>query len=55
MPFWQYIKSRRQDSTGIGSLRTPSGNVVTELSDKAEILNNQFKSVFTVEALKCYS
>jgi len=31
-------------------LRTPNRNVATELSDKAKILNIQFKSVFTVEA-----
>ena len=49
--FWRYIKSKRHDSTGIGSLKTPTGDVVTESSDKAEILNNHFKSVFATEAL----
>ena len=39
--FWRYIKSKRHDSTGIGSLKTPTGDV-TEPSDKAEILNNHF-------------
>ena len=47
--FWRYIKSKRQDFTGIGSLKAPNGDVATEPFDKAEILNNHFKSVFTLE------
>jgi len=49
--FWRHIKSRRQDSTGIDSLKTPNGDIATEPFDKAEILNNHFKSVFTSEDL----
>ena len=40
--FWRYIKSKHQDSTGIGSLKTPNGYVATQPFDKAEILNNHF-------------
>ena len=47
--FLRYIKSKRQDFTGIGSLKTSNGDIVTEPFDKAEILNNHFKSVFTLE------
>jgi len=36
-PFWQ---SRRQDSTGIGSLRTSYDHCATKLSEKANILND---------------
>ena len=47
--FWRYIKSKHHDFTGIGSLKTPEGDIATEPFDKAEILNNHFKSVFTLE------
>ena len=33
----------------ISTLKNQSGNIVTDPSEKAEILNNQFKSVFTIE------
>ena len=33
----------------IGSLKAPNGDVATEPFDEAEILNNLFKSVFTLE------
>jgi len=36
--------------SNISSLRTPNRNVAAELSDKAKILNNQFKLAFTAEA-----
>lgn len=45
------IKTSRFYQAGIDSLTIPSGNIATEPSEKAEILNNQFKPVFTVEAL----
>ena len=46
--FWQYIKSRKQESTTISALQTSSG-MATTANDKAETLNNYFKSIFTVE------
>jgi len=49
-PFWHYIKSRRKDQTGISSLQTSNG-VATTPAEKAEVLNNTFKSVFTSEDL----
>ena len=47
--FWKYVKSKRKDSVGISTLKTPDGCVVSNSLDKSEILNNQFKSVFTIE------
>ena len=43
-PFWRYIKSQKQDNVGIPAL---SHKLVTNNTQKAEILNDQFKSVFT--------
>ena len=46
--FWSYIKSCRKDHTGIPTLSV-DGNLITNDSDKANALNNQFASVFTQE------
>ena len=48
-PFWHYIKSKRQDRTGIGTLKSTDGRAVTTPVKKAELLNKQFKSVFTTD------
>ncbi len=41
-------KSRKQDTMGIGTLK--NNGVLTETAEqKAEMLNNQFTSVFTTE------
>ena len=45
-PFWRYIKSRRQENFGIAALKK-DGALVRDAKSKAEILNQQFKSVFT--------
>ena len=45
-PFWKYIKSRKQESFGISALKS-NGNTYTDSLSKSEILNKQFKSVFT--------
>ena len=47
--FWHYVKSKRQDNVGIGALKNQANDMVTDSTEKAEILNKQFKSVFTVE------
>ena len=49
--FWRFIKSQKQDTTGISTLQTPTDQVTTP-KEIAETLNNQFKSVFTVEDLE---
>ena len=46
--FWHYIKSKRQDRTGIGTLKSTDGRAVTTPVKKAGLLNKQFKSVFTL-------
>ena len=48
-PFWQFIKSRRQDVTGTGSLKASDGHCATEPTEKANILNDHFKSVYTID------
>ena len=50
-PFWRYLKSRRQDNVGIGTLKTMHGVAIADSKDKAELLNEYFYSVFTTEDL----
>ena len=47
-PFWQYIKSRRQDNVGVAPLKENS-ILHSDSKSKARILINQFQSVFTPE------
>ena len=46
--FWSYIKALRKENTNVPVLKKNGTNYGTSL-DKAEILNNQFQSVFTIE------
>ena len=46
--FWKYIKSKRTDNVGVSGLKS-NGKLYQDSQSKAEILNNQFKSVFTKE------
>ena len=49
-PLWHYIKAQRQEHTGISTLKDPtSGHTITDPAEKANALNEHFKSVFTVE------
>ena len=45
-PFWKYIKSQRQDVTGVAPLKDTDG-IHTDAPGKAESLLRQFSSVFT--------
>ena len=47
-PLWRYIKSKRQDENGVSPLKE-NGQLHSDSRRKAEILNNQFCSVFTSE------
>ena len=47
-PFWHYIKSRKQDNAGISPLKR-RGVLVSDNVEQADILNEQFQSVFTNE------
>ena len=49
--FWSYIKSKGQESTGIPPLKSKDGFLKSDSFNKAEILNEQFKLVFTEEDL----
>ena len=44
--FWSHISSKRCDNNGVAPLRGPRGSIYTGSKDKANILNNQFCSVF---------
>ena len=46
--FWNYIKNLRKDDNGVADLKH-DGTLVSDSTKKAEILNQQFASVFTVE------
>ena len=45
-PFGRYIKAKRQDNIGVAPLKQ-KGNLYSESKDKAQILVEQFYSVFT--------
>ncbi|CAG2196522.1 unnamed protein product [Mytilus edulis] len=47
-PFWKYIKSRKNDNIGVAPLKN-KGKLISDSKGKAEILIQQFKSVFTID------
>ena len=47
--FWSYLKHKRGDTCGIGTLREGC-QLVTDAAEKAEVLNRQFQSVFSTPA-----
>lgn len=47
-PFWKYIKSKKQDASGVAPLKS-GGILHSEANAKANILNNQFQSVFSID------
>ncbi|CAG2184521.1 unnamed protein product [Mytilus edulis] len=47
-PFWRYIKSKRTDNIGVAGIKK-NGILHQDSKSKAELLNDQFKSVFTKE------
>ena len=47
--FWSFIKSKRQESTGVAPLINKEGYLHSDSTKKAEILNQQFQSVYTKE------
>ena len=46
--FWSFVKSMRKDTFGMQALKN-QGVLVSDNKTKAELLNAQFKSVFTEE------
>ena len=47
--FWKYVQSRNKSETGVSTLKSENGDLVTDDADKAETLNKFFASVFTRE------
>ena len=45
-PLWKCVRSQKQESFGIPALKS-NGSLYTDSLSKSEILNQQFKSVFT--------
>ena len=48
-PFWTYMKSKRQDKIGIGTLKYRDSDPITDPLQKAEAFNEYFQTVFTNE------
>jgi len=47
-PFWKYIKAKKKDNIGMAPIND-KGQLYSDSPTKAELLNKQFKSVFTQE------
>ncbi|XP_021350479.1 uncharacterized protein LOC110448524 [Mizuhopecten yessoensis] len=47
--FWKYIRSKTKTKSTIGNIKDANGDLTSNNKDKAEIMNNYFTSVFTVE------
>jgi len=45
--FWSFIKHARSDGASIPDLKSPDGSLTTDPKGKANLLNLQFKSVFS--------
>ena len=50
-PFWNFIKTTKQEVFGVSTLKKGDGSLATLPTDKANALNDQFCSVFTKEDL----
>ena len=48
--FWSYVKSKRQESTGVAPLKNKDGFIHSDSSSKVEIFNYQFVSAYTQDA-----
>ena len=46
--FWHYVKSLKKDASGVSPLKV-NGHLYSDNKDKANILNQQYQSVFTKE------
>ena len=47
--FWSYIKSKKQEFSGVAPLKNKDGFIHSDSSSKVEILNEQFVSAYTRE------
>ena len=44
---WTYVKSKNQDNTGIPDLKNDQERLIQDPQEKANLLNQQFSSVFS--------
>ena len=44
--FWKFIKHQKTDYSGVAPLKV-NGKLINDPKEKAEVLNEQFQSVFT--------
>ena len=49
--FYAYISSKQRSKTKLGPLKDPTGKIVTDDKQTADLLNKYFVSVFTKEDL----
>ncbi len=47
--FWKCLKSTRQENIRVALYSQNDGELTRDIKDKAEILNDQFKLVFTLD------
>src|SRR5207245_1908234 len=47
--FYSYVRSKQRNRVRVGPLKDSSGNIIAESGAMADLLNNYFSSVFTVE------
>ena len=47
--FWKYVKERTKSSVGVNALKKMDNTFATSEKEKADILNEYFSSVFTIE------
>ena len=44
--FYKFLKNRKRDSSGVPPLTNKQGETITDTKGKAEVLNEQYQSVF---------
>ena len=49
--FWSYIKAQKQDNVGVSPL-SMGWQLLSDSKSKAQLLSDQFKSVFTIDTLE---
>ena len=52
--FWSYIRAQKKDTVGIPLLKVGQRDI-TDSVKKAEVLSNQYESVFTDKKSHCYA
>ena len=47
--FYAYVRSKQRSKVRVGPLKDTSGKIISDNKDAANLLNEYFSSVFTVE------